>query len=87
MNAVEINPYVFAAIVSVITFTLGFLLNYALSSSGKLTKSIANLDNTVTRLDTTIEGMEKLNAALVLGCKERHEKLDNEVDKIWDKID
>ena len=87
MNPVQINPYVFAAIISIITFIIGFLLNNTVSSSGRLSRSLAKLDNTVTRLDTTIQGMEKYNTALVNGCKERHEKLDNEVNKIWDKID
>lgn len=85
MNSIQINPYVFAATISIITFVLGFLLNIAVSSSGKLSKAISMLNNTVTRLDTTIQGMEKLNTVFGEGCEERHRNIDREIERLRNK--
>jgi hypothetical protein len=90
MNPIQINPYVFGALVSILTMLLGLVLGNYLSSTGnaqrKLSDAVGKLDITVTRLDTTITGMEKLNSTLIDGCKERHERIDNEMRQIWNKI-
>jgi len=86
MNPVQINPYVFAAVVSLITGVVGFLLNNTTSSSGSLNKTVAKLDNAITRLDTTIQGIKDVNNLFEAGCQERHKKIDKEMDRIKDHI-
>jgi hypothetical protein len=91
MNPITINPYVFGALVSIIIGMLGFLIGNYLTTSGnaqrRLFDAVGKLDNTVTRLDTTISGMEKLNNSFNDGCKERHVKIDKEISDLWDKLE
>ena len=84
MNPIQINPYVFTALVSVFIGAMGYFLGNILSPSRSLNDAVAKLDNSITRLDTTLTGMEKANNSFADGCKERHDKINREMERMWD---
>lgn len=84
MNSIAINPYVFGALASVFIGVMGYFLGNIFSPSRNLNDTVAKLDNSITRLDTTISGMKEANTSFTDGCKERHDKINREIERIWD---
>jgi hypothetical protein len=81
---IQIHPTVLIIICGVLIgsigfFTGGFIMN-SNKAQQKLTDTVARLDKSITKLDTTITGIKEANDRFDETCKERHTTIDKRLD-------
>jgi hypothetical protein len=87
---IAIHPTVLIIVCGVIIGAIGFFLTGFITSSNKsqqkLTETVARLDNSITRLDTTILGIKEANDRFDDGCKERHAVIEKRLNAHSDRL-